>query len=616
MSDELAMPTALDELEYRLKQPSEDDLPAIAQALRVLQRFGLTRQELTVHVERLRAVNESSSDDLAVEDACLQALELIDGRGRMALEWSPSVTATAWLPRALDREALLRALPYALAPSDLLPRRPQLLAAESQVLLVDRLWSMLDGLKFEPTRAEFFRSPKNGLTTRPAALLAPHDRLVFESLAEIIGSRLGQTSPGEVIWPRGRDSHGEFERFSQIPLEWRSEFVVRTDIESFFEGVEHSILAVVASRTLSLSGAFSVALEAHLDTVMNASVGLPQGPPGSDLLASAYLLDIDLKLRDLGWEFARYSDDFMFGADSVVDARSRLRALEAMLLERGLRLSVPKTRVVRNSTYRRQLGSTSPRIERFRSSIRDAIREQLLASNDSKEIEDLLTNAGADEQVLWDLMYHHTVSIEEVIEQLGGRLDPSEAEAYARFFESSARRLDSGEYPDQVQAEERELRECLLVMSATNHPFDLRLLHAVLDWMPTLVHDVSFYLESMSDHDTEAVAKFLTDRYGSGRDSDLETAWLLSATLSSTALVGALFDTVMVAAIDEALPLTRTVAVRALAIGGALSEDIWTRALRESPAALGAELLFALAADSGIFPEDGPNRELPELPTG
>lgn len=610
MSNQLALPTALDELERRLRVPSRGDHAAVAQVLRVLQRFGLSRQELTVHIERIRAVNEFGDDLPEVEEACLQALDLVEGNSRYGLEWSPTITAAAWIPRSVTRDELQESLPYALAPNDLLPKRPQLPAIVVQDAVVERLWANLDSLEYEPLPAEILRSPKTGLTTRPAALLAPQDRVIFECLAGIVARRLHARAPSQVVWPRGRGSHGAHGAFAGMPSGWHSEFVARTDIQSFFEGVEHALLAVVASKSLGLSGAASISLEAHLDCLMNGSVGLPQGPPGSDQLASAYLLDIDIELERLGWEFARYSDDYLIGCDSVGDARQRLRLLESLLMERGLRLSTSKTRVVRRSTYVRQLDRSSPRIEKFRKSIRDAARERLLESEGSEEVESLLEEAGADEDVIWDLMYHHTVSIEEVVEQLGERLLPTEVDAYASFLVAVGEQFGTGLYPDQVDAEEGDLRDCLLAMAAAGRPVDLDVLNPILDWMPTLVRDVSFYLEALSNHHSAAVADFIRDRHDSDRDSDLETAWLLSASLSSTDVIVALVDTLRLAAESGVRPLSRTVAARALALGGALEKSTWDAVISESPPALVAELLLALPAGAGIFPPDSPPREV------
>lgn len=608
MSSQLALPTALDELERRLRLPSSGDHAEVAQVLRVLQRFGLSRQELAVHIERLRAVNEVGDDLPEVEEACLQALDLVEGNSRHALEWSPAVTAAAWLPRCVTRADLQEALPYALAPSDLLPKRPQLQAVSVQHTVVERLWANLNSLEYEPLPAEFFRSPKTGLTTRPAALLAPQDRVIFESLAGIVGRRLDGRAPSQVVWPRTRGSHGAHVDFTTMPSDWQSEFVARTDIESFFEGVEHSVLAVVASKSLGLSGPASISLEAYLDCLMNRSLGLPQGPPGSDLLASAYLLDIDLELERRGWEFARYSDDYLIGCDSVGDARKRLRVLESLLLERGLRLSAVKTRVVRRSTYVRQLDRSSPRIEKFRTSIRDAVRVRLLESEDSEEVESLLEQAGADEEVIWGLMYHHTVSIEEVVEQLGDKLLPTEVDAYASFLVAAGEQLRDGLYPDQLDAEERDLRDCLLALSAAGRLVDLDVLNPILDWMPTLVKDIAFYLEVLSDDHPAAAADFIRRRHDSDRDSDLETAWLLSASLASTEVVADLVETLRLESETNLRPLSRTVAVRALALGGALGQETWDAAIRESPPALVAELLLALTSGSGIFPLGSPPR--------
>lgn len=121
MSDELELPTALDALQGLFSADVPAHADQLAQVLRALQRLGLRREELLVHVERIRAINEVTSDSPTTEDACLIALDIIAGTQRESLAWSPSEAAAAWLPRTLTAAAIANSLPFALSPSDLLP---------------------------------------------------------------------------------------------------------------------------------------------------------------------------------------------------------------------------------------------------------------------------------------------------------------------------------------------------------------------------------------------------------------------------------------------------------------------------------------------------------------
>src|SRR5690606_17759509 len=118
--------------------------------------------------------------------------------------------------------------------------------------------------------------------TRPAALLVPLDRFVYESLVESVATVVTEALPAHVIWPRGRAAQGAHVDFLRTPTSWTSEFVVRTDVASYYESIDHAYLNVIISKWLAVPAAVPIALEAFLDAVMGSHVGLPQGPFGSD----------------------------------------------------------------------------------------------------------------------------------------------------------------------------------------------------------------------------------------------------------------------------------------------------------------------------------------------
>ncbi len=617
MSEILALPTALDALDLVLGG-STSDQDGVLQVLRVLQRLGLTREELTVHIERRRAVNDVTDDDTTVEDACLLALDLVAGGQAGGLAWSPTETARAVLPRCLDAPLLAAALPYALAPSDLLPPRAIIEPGDDLAQsLVGAQLTMLSRREYAPTPAEFFRAPRTGLTSRPAALLAPQDRFAYEALAQAVASRLDDVLPHQVVWPRGRGAMGDHDRFVHMPAAWSGTYIVRTDVQGFFEHVDHGILALLIAQTLNVRGSTPLAIEALLDAVMSAPAGLPQGPPGSDVLGAAYLADIDRLLADRGWEFARYADDILFAASSVADARRRLHELEDLLRERGLRLAADKTRVLKSATYAQQLGTPSRSVQRFRDRLRQRVEANLRNAEDAEDAEEILRGAGADEEVLWDLLYHHSVTVEEVIEQMRDRLAPPWVDAYRRYFISRAQMLTDGEYPEHVDAEERDLRECLAVLTGSVTLVPLHVLNAVLDWYPRLAQAVSSYLLATVLHggaDPLEVAEFVGNRASMDADSDHALAWLLWACRPrQVALL--MVPTLLKWAERDDKGLTRASALSTLASIGRLPARLWQVALDDARRALRAELLLARQAQPEGYPE-GTNDALLGLPEG
>lgn len=601
---ELVFPTTLDALDGLILGEEPPPLAEVAQRLRVLQRLGMTKSELIVHIERLRAVNDVSDDREQVEENAVLALEIVAGSTRLGLDWGAGETAAAWLPRALSREHLDSGADAALAPSDLLPARPRFpndndLAARMSL----RQWLELSQHAYKPTTADFFRSPKAGLTTRPAALLAPQDRLVYEALAEVITPKMSSACPPHVVWPRDRTPRGNYSEFAEAPRSWDVEFVVRTDIASYYESIDHAFLAVVLGRTLATGGAFTIALEAFLDTVMNSTVGLPQGPAASDVLASAYLTDIDRELERREWPVMRYADDMLIGAGSFAEARDRLRELEALLRERGLQLSNEKTRVIRAKTYVRILEEPTEKLG-FRQIVQRDVEEWLEVHPQSDD-EEILRGVGISEESLWDLFYHGTITLTDALAQVQDRLLPPWIVAYQRVFTAEAQRLRAGGYADDRGAlTTSELRECLLFMTAGAKSTELEDVNAVLNWHPTLVRNVSDYLAVLGESEPQRVADFLASRMTTDLDSDLELAWLLDAAVKGSRTAEAMAESLATMSQSTSRPLSRATATRALATTGQLTAERWRDVLLASSAAMRAELLLAREADPRIYPDD------------
>lgn len=606
MSD-LVLTISLDTLEALIQEAASPAPAELAQQLRVLQRLGMSREDMIVHVERLRAINDVTAAREQVEENAILALDIISGSTRIGLDWSPAQTASAWLPVALTAADVDTGILHALAPSDLLPARPRI-PADSELPrdLAERQWRELVERRYTPTTATFFRSPKSGLTTRPAALLSPQDRLIYEALAERVAPRLATLAETHVVWPRDRSQRGDYSEYADAPRSWECEFIVRTDIASYYESIDHAYLAVVLTRTLNVGGAFAIALEAFLDAIMSSSLGLPQGPPASDILASAYLADIDSEIVRRGWDVKRYADDLLIGASTFSEARRRVRDLEDLLRERGLHLSQEKTRVVQTKTYVRNLDEPNEKIAFRRVVERDL--EEWLEANPGSDSDAVFLGVGVPEDLLWDLLYHQTITLSAALEQVRDRLSLPWIDAYERVYAAEAARLAAGGYADDGGAlTTSELRECFLFMTGGAKRTSLTSLGAVIGWHPALVKDVSGYLSAIGQTEPEPVAQFLSARMATDLDSDLELSWLINAAVTEPAISAVLTDQLLAFARSSDRPLSRATAARALAASGRLTDGIWEEVLRSSSPALRSELLLAKEADPSRFP-DAPSR--------
>jgi hypothetical protein len=235
---------------------------------------------------------------------------------------------------------------------------------------------------------------------------------------------------------------------------------------------------------------------------------------------------------------------------------------------------------------------------------------------DHPELEDrdqVLQDLGMDDELLWDVLYHQTVSLDEALRQVENRLTPAWTTAYVRFFSAEGERLRSGGYASDAAAlSVGELRECLLVMTASRVATGIEGLHAVVDWHPTLVKFVAAYLASLEGASPgEEVADFLRARIDLHLDSDLELAWLISSAMGKSGVVTNLEGSLQELTRTPDMPLCAAYATRVLASVGLLDDQTWEFVLRVSPTAIRAELLLAREAEPGLFPSvDSPVHKL------
>lgn len=606
-------PQAFSLLSSRLQQglaKAED----LALPLRALQRMGLDAADLRVHLERIRAFNDAGESDETLEENALLALDLISGVAHDAgLSWLPADRAQVGLPRVLTLDLLRGAVAFALAPSSILPPRPGWdVSPEFVEQRAIELYDQLSNYQWKPQRADFFRAPKAGMTSRPAALLAPQDRIIYEALVEPIGPLVDARLPVEVTWPRSRESRAPHSDYARRPASWRSRYVVSTDIESFYDSVDHAILANSLGAEVRASHAYSDTLEAFLDAVMGSSSGLPQGPAGSELLATAYLLPIDSNMKRAGWRYARYADDILIAADSVIEGRLKLEELEEWLRPLNLRLNSSKTRILRSGTYLIYLDRPSRRVQELRARIRTLLETQQRGSVTSEQVDALLRRGGAAAR------RNSPYGAGDTSEKVETDITPVPPllDAYAAYFEQVGTGLASGSIPSNLEDAERDLRECLTNMAAGARSTHFGNIIVVLRWIPRLAPDIAEYLIAMADDETEQVSSLVESILQRSNDIDWVTAWLCyvaetSPQIVTPSMVRTLRDTARNERVGE---LTRSSAVRSLANAGQLDERTWSDLYSTSRPAMRAELyLTSQGAPEGRYPPAMTNPILPAI---
>ncbi len=604
---EISIPNTINVLVRVLNEPSsESDLLL---PLRTLQMRGFSKLDLVVFIERLRERNFMTAEDDLLEENCLRALDMVHGLVvRSALVWDAQHEAMSLLARCLDYETVEAAVPYALAPSDMLPPRPQfdVTSAElnlSRTLATTALRSVRDYVR-KPSKADFYRMPRGAFSTRPAALMELPDRLAFEALAGIVETAIQDPLPAEVLWPRTRREQPH-RSATAVALEWDCDYIVKADISNFYEGVDHSLLAVFLVEHAGLSVVVARAIEALLTSTMGINRGLPQGPSGSDILATAYLLPIDLLLTKRKRRFVRYADDYFFAADSVGDGKAIILDFEVLLRELGLSLNTAKTQVMRLTTFQQGLQHPLPPVVQLKEELSERRRGQLQAIENEDELAEVLKAAGIDEDTLFSLLYHRSIDLDDVVATFSDRLLPSLLESYEFYFHEIATELDSGSLGDLTNYEVLA-REALSVLRLANTDVEVSVedLTRVITWFPRLAPLIASLLAHRGDRDPTWARHFVLDHLDDGARVDWVDAWVIHAIVKTPVIANRSVTSMLRKVVKSRQfgPLSHLECVRALAETSTLTEPIWHLVFGQASLSIKSEMFFSAISNPEHYP--------------
>lgn len=601
---EISIPTTLNVLTSVLRgSPAEGDLRL---PLRALQFRGLSKLDLVVFVERVRERNAATDDLEHVEENCLLALDIIHGAaGGASLSWNAQHDAASLVARCLDEGLVRQGLQHGLEPSDLLPPRgriPKRGRASLESALASATIGLFDSFERLPAQAEIFRVPKGPFTTRPAALMAIPDRLTYEALAGVVETAIADRIPPEVLWPRRRSQQPDRVATSEA-LSWGTPYIAKADISNFYEAVDHSLLAVFLISYCELNVIAARAIEALLTSTMGIPRGLPQGPPGSDVLASAYLLPLDAWLRAQGVGFVRYADDYFFGVESVGAGKDLMLRFEGAMRELGLALNTSKTQVMRRDTFIRGLERPSPEVLELRQELAKQRVGELKSIDDGEKLAEALEAAGVDEETLFDLVYHRRIELDDVLEQFADRLLPSLVETYETYLRQISLALERG-VPGELGVYARLTREALRVLTLAEADVEAAAVHRVVTWFPQVAPLASDLIAAGARRNAAWARSVLYGHLSRGAHTDWVDAWMIH----SVTVCPDLADDDLLANLrsfargEESGPLTRLESVRALSAVGALDEGVWREAFSSVSVPLQSEMVFSALANARRYP--------------
>lgn len=463
---------------------------------------------------------------------------------------------------------------------------------------------IVDG-SYTPVAARFVPVPKQGLSTRPAAIVALRDRVVLEAWVERARPRIERRLlPGDtVLWPRGTSRAPAFNELDSKPLATGGGYIVFGDVAGFYESVIHSQLGI----ELANAGVATEAIDAiidHLGKIMGSGRGLPQGVASSDSLATLYLAPVDASLREAGVTFWRHGDDYRIAAPTWPEVMQFAHIFEAALRRSGLLANSRKLQAMHFSKYAEQDTDLDRATVDFRSRM-EAARLASLETMDDDELAALVADVGLDEDIQWRYFYHHNLSLQELKDALAPSLTPQAMEIIEAMFRDVVS-SSTGLPPELRHA---RLVYCLRRMAAAKSPAALAHAGDLLLTRADETQDVCNYLLSLVGQDGAAVAAACQYALTNSRYlTDWQQAWILRVLSRCTAHAssGLLAGLERAVEVDSTGWLSRIEMARVLAASGRLARNTAIHLNAHCGEALKVDLLGVIAAHEDRLDWAGP----------
>lgn len=362
----------------------------------------------------------------------------------------------------------------------------------------------------ELTGAEVIPVPKpRGL--RPLAVLSIEERIAYRALVAPLR---------EALELRDR-TYATFREFSAGPIqESNTEYIVRADVASFYQYVDHDLLHdEIVDQTGNAAVAQSIS--ALLHGIQQRRIGLPQLYDPSDWLSEIAIDIVERRLLRAGYRTYRFNDDFRVAARSWAEANEAREALDHELRRLGLSLNDEKTFTQSREHYERWVD----------------LPDQTWTS--------IVERLGLDiAEPEWGVFGDYQDTIVPLVEdELEDEVLPAAAEAHEdlreRWVGAAQRALDlwlESVSTTRDRLEEsmnrRLLRQALGILTAAGSPLALEYCKPVLVWEPHFTYLVARYVRALTVAQSEYVAELLAGWI----DSDVylnkwQQLWLLEPVL-------------------------------------------------------------------------------------
>lgn len=507
---------------------------------------------------------------------------------------------TSFYKPVAQRLDLAQALQNA-APNDLLPPREEdRIAGELSKRFLAHLQKTLEDDRYAPDPASIVQVPKPGLTSRPAALLTLTDRVIYEALVHLVRNRLERylLDADVVMWPRATYQPKRWSEFEWAPTKANLDHIVLADISGFYDSIDHDQLSDLIVHATGEREAAS-AIHQFLSQVMRSRRGLPQGLPPSDSLATAFLRSLDANLIREGYQYVRHGDDMRVAAENKSRARKAIAIIESTLRELGLLLNGAKCQILKRKEYLADLEAADALMEQTRKKLL-AQRISRLEEDDEALIEKM-REAELDEQWGWDLFYHGTISVQDVISVLREHLEPSDIEVAASLFKKTMAAAPGRTKGTKGLTPERfhqQITRSLVRLAAGRSPAALKHSARLIAWYPEKTELVTSYLMAMQRSHLKQTVQQIENIVG----SDLfvtpwQLAWLLRALVPGARYASAQVKEKLlkIARSESEHWLSRVEAMKVIGRLGKLEQSLLSQSWKLAPKPYRCDLLVAAA---------------------